>query len=171
MKVPGRLVITLVSALISVSLTLKPQRAEAKAQTRSQNGPTATSPELERRDQPVTDEDLRILRRADSILSSPAVWNRNDTRICKPEDTTWSLFCAMQKAAIDLLGEERYRAVALQEVRFVVEDEMKASNVPIQHRLTDYNNLPSTRFEDIKNALTVAAQRVSARLASKQRTK
>jgi len=35
---------------------------------------TETSPEVESRRQPVTVEDLRILQRADQILSSPAVW-------------------------------------------------------------------------------------------------
>ena len=125
-----------------------------------------SSPELERRDQPVTADDLRILNRANQILSTPAVWNRHDTRICKPADHTWSLFCALQVAAVDVLGKESYRAVAIQEVRFVTEDLMKGMNVSIQHRLTDYNNLRSTRFEDIKRVLKVATDRVSARLAA-----
>ena len=125
-----------------------------------------SSPELERRDQPVTDDDLRILNRANQILSTPAAWDRHDTRICKPTDHTWSLFCALQEAAVDTLGTERYRAVAMQEVRFVTEDLMKGMNVSIQHRLTDYNNLRSTRFENIKHVLNVATDRVRARLAA-----
>jgi hypothetical protein len=129
----------------------------------------ATSPDLERRDQPVTDEDLRILTRADVILSTPAAWNRHDTRVCSPKAETWSLFCAMQKASHDVLGEERYRAVALQEVRFAVEDAMRSMNVQFQHRMTDYNNLASTRFEDIKTVLKVAKERVSTRLASQRK--
>jgi hypothetical protein len=47
------------------------------------------------------------------------------------------------------IGEDSYRAVALQEVRFAAEDAMKGMKVQFRHRLTDYNNLPSTRFEDI----------------------
>jgi hypothetical protein len=72
----------------------------------------------------------------------------------------------MEKASEDVLGHLGYRAVALQEVRFVVEDAMRGSNTQFLHRLTDYNNLPSTRFEDIKNVLKVATDRVSARLTS-----
>ena len=87
-----------------------------------------SSDELERRDQPATEEDLQILKRADEILSSPAVWNRHDTRACKPEDKTWSLFCAMDKASLDVLGEYHHREVALQEVRFAVEDVTKESH-------------------------------------------
>jgi hypothetical protein len=143
--------------------------AVAGGQQRSGEGfkSTPTSPETERRDQPVTDDDLRILKRADAMLSTPATWNPHDTRICQPHDKSWSLFCAMQQAALDVYGKERYRAVAIQEVRFVVEDLMKGRD--IQHRLTDYNNLPSTRFADIKNVLKVATDRVAARLASQQK--
>jgi hypothetical protein len=72
----------------------------------------------------------------------------------------------MEKASEDVLGHLGYRAVALQEVRFVVEDAMRDSKAPFVHRLTDYNNLPSTRFEDIKNVLKIATDRVSARLTS-----
>jgi hypothetical protein len=125
-----------------------------------------TSPDLERRDQPVTEQDLRILKRADSLLSTAAAWNRHDTRNCTPKATTWSLFCVMEKASEDVLGHLGYRAVALQEVRFVVEDAMRDSKAPFVHRLADYNNLPSTRFEDIKNVLKIATDRVSARLTS-----
>src|SRR5262245_53381224 len=91
----------------------------------AQNTAVPSTDELERRDQAVTDQDLRILQQADKILASAAVWNRHDTRICKPTDKTWSLFCALEKASRDLLGEYRHREVALQEVRFAVEDATK----------------------------------------------
>jgi len=129
---------------------------------------TKTSPEAESRSQPVTSEDLRILQRADQILSSPAVWNRQDTRTCQPSDRTWSLFCALEKASLDVLGEYRHREAALQEVRFAIMD--ATNNRPFEHRLMDYNNLPSTRFEDIKAVLKVATDRVSAKLPSQRRT-
>ena len=72
----------------------------------------------------------------------------------------------MQDAAHEVFGEERYRALAIQEVRFTVEDRM--TGLAIQHRLTDYNNLPSTRFADIKDVLKVTMDRVAARLAAQQ---
>jgi hypothetical protein len=132
----------------------------------AQNTAVPSSDELERRDQPVTDEDLRILQRADKILVSPAVWNRHDTRICKPTDKIWSLFCALEKASLDVLGEYRHREVALQEVRFAVEDVTKG--IDFEHRLMDYNNLASTKFEDIKHVLKVATERVGVRLAAQK---
>lgn len=126
-------------------------------------------PVSEQRDQPVTKEDLQILRRADKILSSEAVWNRKDTRVCKPEDKTWSLFCALQKASIEVLGSYDHRRVALQEVRFVIEEVAKGKE--FEHRLMGYNNLPSTQFKDIKKVLKMATERVAARLKAQQRTK
>jgi len=130
---------------------------------------TETSPEAESRNQPVTGEDLRILQRAGQILSSPAVWNRQDTRTCRPSDRTWSLFCALEKASLEVLGEYRHREAALQEVRFAIMD--ATNNRPFEHRLMDYNNLTSTRFEDIKAVLKVAADRVSGKLASQRRAR
>lgn len=148
-------------------------RGYTTASVQPRSGPAVefskSSDSLERRDQAVTEEDLRILQRADAILSSAAVWNRHDTRVCKPTDTTWSLFCAMEKASLDVLGEYRHRQVALQEVRFAVEDATKG--VELEHRMMDYNNMPTTRFEDIKSILRVATQRVSAKLASGENRK
>ncbi len=122
-----------------------------------------STPEYEQRDQPVTAEDLRILQRADEILSDPAKWDRHDDRICSPEDRIWSLFCALQKASVEVLGEYQHRRVALQEVRFAVEEATKG--MELEHRLMDFNNLPSTRFEDVKKVLATATERVKARLA------
>jgi hypothetical protein len=124
-----------------------------------------TSADLERRDQPVTQDDLRILVRASEILSSPSVWNRHDTRECHPADTTWSLFCALEKASRDVLKEYRHREVALQEVRFAIEDVTDGRE--FEHRLRDYNNLRSTGFADIKRVLTIATHRVRIRLTGR----
>lgn len=121
-----------------------------------------TAPGYEQHDQPVTKEDLRILLRADEILSDASKWDRHDDRVCHPEDTTWSLFCALQKASIEVLGEYQHRRVAIQEVRFAVEEATKG--MELEHRLMDFNNLPSTRFEDVKRVLTIAIEQVQKRL-------
>ncbi len=128
---------------------------------------TPTSPDAERRDLPVTAEDLRILDRADAILSDQARWNRQDDRTCTPEDTTWSLFCALQRASVEVLGDYDHRRAALQEVRFAIE--AAAPGQEFEHRLRDYNNLPTTRFEDVKAVLHVARERIADRLAATKR--
>jgi hypothetical protein len=137
--------------------------AMASAQDRSApDRLTNTSEELERRDQPVTLEDLRILLRANELLSSPAVWNHHDTRECHDSDKTWSLFCALEKSSREILKEYRHREVALQEVRFAIEDVTNGRE--FQHRLRDYNNLSDTQFADVKRVLTIATHRVRIRL-------
>jgi pimeloyl-ACP methyl ester carboxylesterase len=123
----------------------------------------AAEPDFERRDQPVTRADLFILRRADEILADPTRWNRADTRVCKPEDRTFSLFCALQRACLDVLGEYQHRRAALQEVRFIIEERADPKTLG-GHRLMGWNNLPSTTFADIKRVLATATERVSARL-------
>ena len=123
---------------------------------------TPSSPEAEQRDIPLTTQDLRILDRAEAILSDSAKWNRQDDRICTPADTTWSLFCALQRASVEVLGAYDHRRAALQEVRFAIE--AAAPGKQFEHRLRDYNNLSTTRFEDIKRVLHAARQRVAYRL-------
>lgn len=125
---------------------------------------TASSPELEQRDLPVAQEDLRILTRADELLSDVSVWNRSDDRECSDDEAMGkrSLFCSLRKACIDVLGTYDHRRVALQEVRFAVEDATRGQD--FAHRLMDFNNLPSTQFTDVKEVLRVAKERLNSRL-------
>src|SRR4029453_6443665 len=97
-------------------------------------------------------------------------------RVCDDDEASGkrSLFCALQKANREILGEYEHRNVALQEVRFAVQDATRDRQTEMliralrqfgfPHRLMDFNNLPETRFEDVKQVLQVAAARVGARL-------
>ena len=127
----------------------------------------ATSADLERRDQPVTPDDVRILTRASELLKDESAWNRADDRECTDDEATGkrSLFCALQKACIEVLGKYDHRRVALQEVRFAVEDATRGRD--FEHRLRDFNNLPTTRLADIQAVLTAALDRVRSRLRTK----
>ena len=129
--------------------------------------PAPTRPELERRDQPVTDDDLRILLQTAELLKDESAWNRKDDRECVDDEATGkrSLFCALQRASIDVLGVYDHRRVALQEVRFAVEDATRGQE--FHHRLRDFNNLPTTRLVDIRKVLRVATDRVESRLKAK----
>ena len=125
---------------------------------------TPTSPELERRDLPVTADDVRILARAVELLKDESVWNRADDRECTDDEASGkrSLFCALQRACIDVLGAYDHRRAALQEVRFAVEDATRGRD--FEHRLRDDNNLPTTRLSEVVAVLRVAGDRVKARL-------
>ena len=135
---------------------------------------------IESRDQPATGVYLRILRRADALLGDASVWNRHDDRVCDDDEASGkrSLFCALQKADREILGEYQHRNVGLQEVRLVIQDATRDRQTEmviralrrfsLPHRLMDFNNLPETRFEDVKQVLRVASERIAARLESKQ---
>jgi len=159
---------TLVLGLAAVFLVLGPDRdVDGAVQPPQAPQVTATSPELERRDQPVTNDDLRILLKTDELLKDESVWNRTDDRECGDDEATGkrSLFCALQKACIDVLGAYDHRRVALQEVRFAVEDATRGQD--FEHRLRDFNNLPTTRLADIKRVLRLATDRVKSRVKNK----
>ena len=128
---------------------------------------TTPTPSYEDREQAVSAQDLAILDGADAILATEADWNRHDTRECLPGATSFSLFCALHKASTDVLGVYDHRRAALQEVRFAVEVATKGRE--FEHRLMDYNNLPETRFSDIKRLLAAARARVAERLDAASR--
>ncbi|HEY7186369.1 MAG TPA: hypothetical protein VH436_07465 [Vicinamibacterales bacterium] len=157
----------LVYALVAATAAITAGRSSNAAvqQQTPRLGPT--NAELESRDQPVTVDDVRILMRAAQLLKDESVWNRADDRACADDEATGrrSLFCALQKACIDVLGSYDHRRVALQEVRFAVEDATRGRD--FEHRLRDFNNLSTTRLVDVKAVLRVALDRVKSRLKAK----
>lgn len=154
--------------LVTMVAAIAAERQAAAAVQQQAPRLSASSDDLERRDQPVTVADVRILTRAAELLRDESVWNRADDRECADDEATGkrSLFCALQKACIDVLGSYDHRRVALQEVRFAVEDATRGRD--FEHRLRDFNNLPTTRLADIKAVLQVALDRVKSRLATKE---
>jgi hypothetical protein len=111
---------------------------------------------------PVTKADLQILKRAREILDSPSKWNRADNRQCPAEAKTFSLYCALQMATIEVGGKAEHRGAALQEVRFVI-DEIAADR-KYEHRLMNYNNDPTTTFADIQEVLRITESLIALRL-------
>jgi hypothetical protein len=109
-----------------------------------------------------TEKDVKLIRRASEILSNPSVWSRKDNRECPDSAKTFSLYCALYKASIELNGEFDHRLGAIEEVRRTVEEFSK--NKKYEHRLMEYNNDTTTSFEDIKNVLKTTQARLAARL-------
>ena len=66
-----------------------------------------------------------------------------------------------------MLGHYDHTRVALQEVRFAVEEATPGKQ--FEGRLMGFNNLPETRFQDIKRVLRIARERVTARQKLPQR--
>jgi hypothetical protein len=104
-------------------------------------------------------QDLAILRRADELLRSEAVWNRHDTRECPAGAKTLSLYCALERAIVESGRDFEHRAGVMEAVRLVVE--LAAPN-PYEHRLMGYNNDPAVTFADMKRMLRLAELRMAA---------
>ncbi len=58
----------------------------------------------------VTKTDLQIVKRAREILNSESKWNRADNRIFPAAAKTFSLYCALQMATVEVGGKAEHRA-------------------------------------------------------------
>ena len=110
--------------------------------------------------QRITEVDLRILRRADTLLSTESDWLDHCSRTCDSEARRRSLFCALHQASIDAMGQYNHRQSALMVVRWIIDERMDGEEY--EHRLMDFNN--TRDFPSVKDALSEAISRVQARL-------
>ena len=117
----------------------------------------------------VTQNDVRILERAQQILDSPTKWNRNDNRNCPADAKTFSLYCAIERATDEVTGHFAHRAAAMQEARFVI-DAVAPNRKNYEHRLMGYNNDPTTTFADIRHVLQMAEANIEKKLAAQGAT-
>jgi len=112
---------------------------------------------------PVSKSDVEIVKRARQILNSPEEWNRTDNRICPENETKFSLYCALEKATSEVTADFVHRGAAMQEARFVIDNDLAPKN-NYHHRLMDYNNDPHTKFSDVQRFFDFLQGRIEARL-------
>ena len=143
--------VSFVSAALLVSLTVMAQSKTGQSSDNDSNVRPA-----------VTKADLQIAKLARQILDSPAKWNRADNRVCPAGAKTFSLYGALETATVQVSGKAEHRGAALQEARFVI-DEI-AGDRNYEHRLMNYNNDPTTTFEDIQEVLRVVEWIITLRL-------
>jgi hypothetical protein len=103
--------------------------------------------------------DQKVVREAAATLSTEASWNRADNRKCPAGATTWSIYCAMEKATIDVTGGFQHRRPAMEVVREIVEERTATRNY--HHHLMDYNNDPATRLSDVQSVFKEALARMA----------
>ncbi|SIN71985.1 DUF6197 family protein [Algoriphagus halophilus] len=108
--------------------------------------------------------DFKIIQQASLILQDSSVWNKNDDRECEDdiENKSYSLFCALFKASMDVTGEYVHRRAGMQQVRFTLE-KYEDGRVTA-HRLMDWNNHSNTTFEEVKMVLEEALEVVQTQL-------
>lgn len=106
---------------------------------------------------PLSSVDRAIIERASAILASDAVWNRADNRKCPAGATTWSIYCALHDAQLEVAGGFHHRRPASEVVRVIIEERTKGKKY--NHRLMGYNNDPSTHLEDVRSLFAEALAR------------
>lgn len=102
--------------------------------------------------------DRAILKRADVILSAANLWSRADDRKCLPTATSWSIYCAAERATIEITGGFHHRRPAMELVRQIVDERSKGRSY--HHRLMDYNNDASTTLADVHSLFAEAIGRI-----------
>jgi hypothetical protein len=113
---------------------------------------------------PVTQADVKIVERAQQILSDPSKWNRADNRVCPADARTFSLYCALEMATDEVGGKFEHRGAAMQEARFVIDDIAPRAR-SYDHRLMGFNNDPRTTFADTQKFFRVLEDRIAKRVA------
>lgn len=130
--------------------------------TKTENGILLGTPDYEKRSISVSEMDLSILKTADELLANETQWNKSSVRKCT-EPLKLSLYCALEKASIVIMGKYVHRKAGLQEVRFVIDDKYKGRWKI--HRLADFNAHPDTTFNDVKSVLKEAISAIEVKLA------
>jgi hypothetical protein len=102
--------------------------------------------------------DREILERSSRIISSEAVWNRADDRKCPANARTWSIYCAVELAMIEVTGGFDHRRPAGQLVRQIVDERSADRNY--SHRMMDYNNDSRTVIADVRSLFAEAIARI-----------
>jgi hypothetical protein len=93
--------------------------------------------------------DQRIVERAKTLLATNGTWNRHDNRQCPPGATSLSIYCAMEKATIEVTAGFSHARPALQVVRAIIDE--RSAGRRYQHLLMDYNNDPKTQLSDVQS--------------------
>ncbi|MGH9411872.1 MAG: hypothetical protein ACRD1V_20750, partial [Vicinamibacterales bacterium] len=71
---------------------------------------------------------------------------------------TWSIYCAEEKASVELTGGFDHRRPALELVRQIIDE--RAKDKRYHHREMDYNNDPSTTLADVRSLFAEAIARI-----------
>ena len=129
---------------------------------KTENGIVLGLPDYEKRTIHVSQVDLEILTKADTLLSNKNRWSKARVSNCA-QAKNLDLYCALQKACVAVMGKYIHRQPALQEVRFAIDDNYRERWT--KHRLIDFNAAKETSFNDIKSVLAQAIATVKGKLA------
>jgi hypothetical protein len=111
--------------------------------------------------------DIAIIKKVQTILDSPAKWNKVSKTDCKADAKTFTLYCAFQAASIAVTGKSDYDGPALEEVDQLVK--RTAPNVEHYNDQMNYNNDPGVSFHDMQTLLQTVETNLEKRMALQQK--
>lgn len=106
--------------------------------------------------------DLKIVQKAAEILATEDAWNRADNRKCPANASKWSIYCALEKAEVEVTGGFHHRRPAAEIVREIVDERTASRNY--HHRLMEYNNDATTHLQDVQSLFLEAEARIKKSL-------
>lgn len=112
---------------------------------------------------PLTKADLQIVKRAHELLDSPSKWNRASNQTCPADAKTVGLYCAFEMAAKEVGGAFDDQAPGIREAKLII-SESAPNRAQYTARLVNYNNDPTTTFDDIQKLFQLVEQRLTKRL-------
>ncbi|MEJ2407174.1 MAG: hypothetical protein P8171_23400 [Candidatus Thiodiazotropha sp.] len=127
----------------------------------TENGIVLGLPDYEKREIHVSQVDLDILTKANALLSGESRWRKERVSSCSQSEKL-DLYCALEKASVDVMGKYIHRQPALQEVRFSIDDHYRERWK--KHRLVEFNSNNYTNFRDVKSVLSQAIATVRGKL-------
>ena len=103
---------------------------------------------------------IDVISYADDLLQNSNAWNDQDDRLCEDDAShkKYSLYCVLYLAQIEVFGKYKHRGKVMRAVRKVIKNEMLQR---FKHPIRDYNNLETTRFEDVKMILEKARKELN----------
>lgn len=110
---------------------------------------------------PVSENDIKVLKRVNEFLNSDEHWDKNRDRHCLVWEKK-SLFCAIALAQKEVDGKYRHGSVPIQHIRFTI-DGQYPERWKI-HPIMEFNNHKETTFIDVKNVISATILRIEKRL-------
>lgn len=116
----------------------------------------------------VAESDLRIIRKTKDMLKDRDSWHKNDDRDCEDDiqNNSFSLFCALKSASIEIEGDYNHRNAIMQKIRHTIVKLFP--NKKWEHRLRDFNNMPETDFIVLMDLLNRVERDVISELEQKK---
>jgi len=124
-----------------------------------------TSNAWTKKESPVSQKDIKILKRASKFLSDESSWDKNYDRYC----LIWvkkSLFCAIALAQKEVDGKYIHGSTSIQNIRFIIDD--KYPERWKYHPIMEFNNHPKTTFTEVQQLLADAIVRIKDKLEAQR---